>query len=225
MNVFNHEITAIPPPSLRLLSQFWRALPPPLAFAQTAAPAAATPAPPSPAPSLEQRVAGLEAYLAMATRRRTQDRAQGQGWQPDDPEGLTTPSVGTSGPGHNAWQMTSAALVLFMTLPGLALFYGGLVRHKNVLSVMAQCLLLSALGHDSLVGVRLQPGLPQREFLPRRPRLCLPQGRRLRAQHRLLLLVSHNVFSMYQLMFAIITPALIVGAIAERMKFSAIFLS
>jgi len=46
----------------------------------------------------------------------------------------------SSGPGHNAWMMTSTALVLFMTLPGLALFYGGLVRRKNILSVMAQCL-------------------------------------------------------------------------------------
>src|SRR5262249_57483719 len=45
----------------------------------------------------------------------------------------------TSGPGHNGWMMTSTALVLFMTLPGLALFYGGLVRRKNVLSVVAQC--------------------------------------------------------------------------------------
>ena len=45
-----------------------------------------------------------------------------------------------AGPGHNAWMMTSSALVLFMTLPGLALFYGGLVRRKNVLSVLAQCL-------------------------------------------------------------------------------------
>ena len=51
------------------------------------------------------------------------------------PKVLTT----QSGPGHNAWMMTSAALVLFMTLPGLALFYGGLVRRKNVLSVIAQC--------------------------------------------------------------------------------------
>jgi Amt family ammonium transporter len=53
---------------------------------------------------------------------------------------LTTASIGVAGPGHNAWMMTSAALVLFMTLPGLALFYGGLVRSKNVLSIMAQCL-------------------------------------------------------------------------------------
>jgi Amt family ammonium transporter len=48
--------------------------------------------------------------------------------------------LSSPGPGHNAWMMTSAALVLFMTLPGLALFYGGLVRRKNVLSVLAQCL-------------------------------------------------------------------------------------
>jgi Amt family ammonium transporter len=47
--------------------------------------------------------------------------------------------VAGPGPGHNAWQMTSTALVIFMTLPGLALFYGGLVRRKNVLSVLAQC--------------------------------------------------------------------------------------
>ena len=51
----------------------------------------------------------------------------------------------SSGPGHNAWMMTSSALVLFMTLPGLALFYGGLVRRKNVLSVLAQCLGITGL--------------------------------------------------------------------------------
>src|SRR4051812_35310047 len=85
------------------------------------APATATPAA-QPAPAagdLAQRVADLEAYVTNGT-----------------PKNLTT----TSGPGHNAWMMTSSALVLFMTLPGLALFYGGLVRRKNVLSVMAQCL-------------------------------------------------------------------------------------
>jgi Amt family ammonium transporter len=68
---------------------------------------------------LAQRVADLEAYVTNGA-----------------PKVLTT----TPGPGHNAWMMTSAALVLFMTLPGLALFYGGLVRKKNILSVMAQCL-------------------------------------------------------------------------------------
>src|SRR5476649_1412597 len=68
-------------------------------------------------PDLAARVADLEAYVANGT-----------------PKYLSSP-----GPGHNAWMMTSTALVLFMTLPGLALFYGGLVRRKNVLSVMAQC--------------------------------------------------------------------------------------
>src|SRR5579871_1285271 len=72
----------------------------------------------APETDLATRVADLEAYVTNAT-----------------PKALASP-----GPGHNAWMMTSTALVLFMTLPGLALFYGGLVRRKNVLSVMAQCL-------------------------------------------------------------------------------------
>src|SRR5215470_17113679 len=82
---------------------------------------AADPAPPK--PSLEDRVADLEAYVTNGAR------------QTNAPTALAT----SSGPGHNGWQMTSTALVLFMTLPGLALFYGGLVRRKNVLSVLAQC--------------------------------------------------------------------------------------
>jgi Amt family ammonium transporter len=84
---------------------------------------------------LEQRVAGLEAYLTNGDPTVPLKDKDG-----NIPKDLTTPSVGTSGPGHNAWMMTSSALVLFMTLPGLALFYGGLVRKKNVLSVLAQCL-------------------------------------------------------------------------------------
>ena len=76
-------------------------------------------APPAAAPDLAQRVADLEAYVSNGA-----------------PKFMTT----TPGPGHNSWLMTSSALVLFMTLPGLALFYGGLVRKKNVLSVLAQCL-------------------------------------------------------------------------------------
>ena len=86
------------------------------------------------------------------------------------------------GPGHNAWQMTCAALVLFMTLPGLALFYGGLVRRKNVLSVLAQCLGIAGLvtilwwlcgysiafhsGKPFFGGLRLE--LPARALIPLR---------------------------------------------------------
>src|SRR5260370_8108972 len=81
---------------------------------------------PSPSPSLEQRVADLEAYIKNSARG-------------SDTGSPVTSNVAGPGPGHNAWMMTAAALVLFMTLPGLALFYGGLVRAKNVLSVLAQC--------------------------------------------------------------------------------------
>jgi len=146
------------------------------------------------------------------------------------PKGLTTPSVGTSGPGHNAWMMASAALVLFMTLPGLALFYGGLVRRKNVLSVCAQCLgcagmvtvLWWAFGYSLVFGKSfstgaLGPFLGGTEFF-------FLKGVDSAPNTDYAFWVSQNVFSMYQLMFAIITPALIIGAIAERMKYSAIML-
>src|ERR1700724_3414294 len=96
---------------------------PPSTPAPAASPAPATVASPRPAssqtPSIEDRVASLEAYI-------------------NNTDGTKT-LPGVPGPGHNAWMMTASALVLFMTLPGLALFYGGLVRRKNVLSVLAQC--------------------------------------------------------------------------------------
>jgi ammonium transporter, Amt family len=80
-------------------------------------------APEAKPPSVEDRIADLEAYVNNVARQTN-----------------AASTIAGPGPGHNAWQMTSTALVLFMTLPGLALFYGGLVRRKNVLSVMAQCL-------------------------------------------------------------------------------------
>ena len=191
-------------------------------FAQTpAAPAA----PPPPAPTLEQRVAGLEAYLGNG------DPTVVLKVGPKDkdgnatiPAGLTTPSVGVAGPGHNAFMMVCAALVLFMTLPGLALFYGGLVRTKNVLSVMAQCLGIAglvtiiwwAVGYSLVFGKSFgSPFLGGSEFF-------FLKGVDSAPNTDYSYWVSQNVFSMYQLMFAIITPALIVGAIAERMKFSAL---
>jgi Amt family ammonium transporter len=140
------------------------------------------------------------------------------------PEGFKQSTLGTSGPGHNAWMMTSAALVLFMTLPGLALFYGGLVRKKNVLSVLAQCLgcagmvtiLWWAFGYSLVFGKNFNnPFLGGSEYF-------FMQGVDSAPNTDYSYWVSHNVFSMYQMMFAIITPALIIGAIAERMKFAAI---
>jgi ammonium transporter, Amt family len=134
--------------------------------------------------------------------------------------------AGVAGPGHNGFMMICAALVLFMTLPGLALFYGGLVRKKNVLSVLAQCLGITGLvaimwwafGYSLVFGKSFaSPFLGGTEFLFLKGVTSAPNT-------DYAYWISQNVFSMYQLMFAIITPALIVGAIAERMKFSAILL-
>src|SRR5688572_3264310 len=99
----------------------WAALCGLILVAAFAAPALAQE--PAPAPTIEQRLAILEAYVTNGA--------------PDPAGGALGAAAGAA---HNGWMMTSAALVLFMTLPGLALFYGGLVRRKNVLSVMAQCL-------------------------------------------------------------------------------------
>src|SRR5437764_6167749 len=88
---------------------------------------------PAASPSLEQRVADLEAYV--------NNSARGS----DSANAKSSSNISGSGPGHNGWMMTASALVLFMTLPGLALFYGGLVRQKNVLSVLAQCLGIAGL--------------------------------------------------------------------------------
>src|SRR5689334_1541814 len=156
--------------------------------------------PESAPPDLAQRVADLEAYIANT-----------------QPKALASP-----GPGHNAWMMTSTALVLFMTLPGLALFYGGLVRRKNVLSVLAQCFgcagmitVLWWLVGYSLVfgkGTAVIGGLGYALF----------SGVTAAPNGDYAAWVSQNVFAMFQMMFAIITPALIVGAIAERMKYAAV---
>src|SRR5262245_38449682 len=183
--------------------------------------AADSPAKAPPAPSLEQRVASLEAYVNNGDPTAPLKDKDGK-----IPDGLVTPTSATSGPGHNAWMMASAALVLFMTLPGLALFYGGLVRRKNVLSVLAQCLGITGLvailwwafGYSFVFGD--EAGAVMGNF----KKFAFLKGVDSAPNTNYSYWVSHNVFSMYQMMFAIITPALIVGAIAERMKFSAILL-
>jgi len=158
-------------------------------------------------PTLEQRVADLEAYMNNGAR--TPDVAS---------------KVAGPGPGHNAWQMVSTALVLFMTLPGLALFYGGLVRKKNVLSVLAQCLGIACMITPLwwLCGYSLAFGGESPYFGDFSYALFkgVEPGNVGLGYHW----VSDSIWAMFQLTFAIITPALIVGAIAERMKFSAIML-
>ncbi len=165
---------------------------------------------PSASPSLEQRVADLEAYI--------NNGARGS----DSTDAKTGSNISGSGPGHNGWMMTASALVLFMTLPGLALFYGGLVRQKNVLSVLAQCLGIAglvailwwAVGY-SLVFSRGSPFIGGLKFAFLHGVDAQPNG-------DYSFWVSQNIFAMYQLMFAIITPALIIGAVAERIRFAAV---
>jgi Amt family ammonium transporter len=198
------------------------------------------------APTTEQRLESVEAYFQNGDPTATYKDTNGN-WTVNF--GLGASIINTNlynsqgnyvsfpGAGHNAWLLTSTALVLFMTLPGLALFYGGLVRKKNVLSVLAQCFLITGLTtilwiicsygmifggdgtptgplgmtHDWVKGIVGNPGV-----------CWMFKGVTSAPNPGYSYWVSENVYSMFQLMFAIITPALIVGSIAERMKFSAI---
>jgi len=121
----------------------------------------------------------------------------------------------------NAWMLTSSALVLMMTGPGLALFYGGLVRKKNVLSTMMQSFILMAIVTViwAICGYSLCFG-EGNSFIGGLNHLFL-RGVSLTPNAAYSTTIPEQTFMVYQLMFAIITPALITGAFAERMKFSA----
>jgi len=129
----------------------------------------------------------------------------------------SSPSVLNSG--DTAWLMTATALVLFMTLPGLAAFYSGLVRSKNVLSVSMQCVAIACvvtlLWIAGGYGLAFGLGGPMQALLGP---LHL-SGLTRNALHGT---TPETAFVMFQLTFAIITPALVVGGFAERMKFSAV---
>jgi Amt family ammonium transporter len=132
-------------------------------------------------------------------------------------------SAQTLDSGDTAWMLTSTALVLFMTLPGLALFYAGLVRNRNVLSVAMQCFAIACLvsviwvvfGYSMAFGASSLNGLVgdlSKAWLAGVGIDALSGS------------YPETVFVMFQLTFAIITPALIVGAFAERMRFSAMLI-
>jgi len=123
--------------------------------------------------------------------------------------------------GNTAWILTSTALVLFMTLPGLALFYGGLVKSKNILSVLMQCIAVACLASIIWLAVGYSlafadgsqwVGGLQKSFLSGVERSSLSGD------------IPESLFFMFQMTFAIITPALMVGAYVERIKFSAVLL-
>ena len=131
-----------------------------------------------------------------------------------------TPAIDS---GNTAWILTSTALVLFMTMPGLALFYGGLVRGRNVLSVMAQCagiacmaslLWVACLYSLAFKGDGKWIGNLDAAFLKGVSIDSVAPGTKL----------PETVFIMFQMAFAMITPGLYVGAVVERMKFGAIML-
>ncbi|RYD18215.1 MAG: ammonium transporter [Verrucomicrobiaceae bacterium] len=168
--------------------------------------AAAAPA----TPTVEERLADIEAYM-------------NNGARPEKASGADSLVAGP-GPGANAWQMVSTALVLFMTLPGLALFYGGLVRRKNVLSVLAQCLGIACVVTPLwwLCGYSLAFGVDAKSAFIGDLSNAMFKGVNPGAVGAGYHWISDSMWAMFQLTFAIITPALIIGAIAERMKFSAI---
>jgi Amt family ammonium transporter len=126
--------------------------------------------------------------------------------------------------GDSAWLITATALVLFMTLPGLALFYAGLVRTKNVLSVFMQCFAITcvvsvtwlALGYSLTFGdggsAQAWIGNLDKAFLAGVTRESVTGT------------IPETVFFMFQMTFAVITPALVIGGFAERMRFSAVLL-
>ena len=132
--------------------------------------------------------------------------------------------------GDTAWMLTSTALVLFMTIPGLSLFYAGMVRAKNVLSVMMQCFAITALmtvlwtiyGYSMAFDTTgmTKEAINLYTFVGGLGKAFLSGVGR----DSLTLTIPETVFVTFQMTFAIITPALIVGAFAERMKFSAMLL-
>jgi len=140
---------------------------------------------------------------------------------------LMTPSVGYTeslDSGNTAWMITATALVLFMTIPGLSLFYSGLVRVKNVLSVLMQCFAITCVasviwficGYSLAFG----DGGPLNSFIGNFDNLMLANV----FEGTLSGDIPESVFVMFQMTFAVITPALVVGAFAERIKFSAVLI-
>ena len=122
---------------------------------------------------------------------------------------------------NTAWILTSTALVLFMTLPGLALFYGGLVRSKNVLSVLMQCFSIAGVASILwlIAGYSLAFGEGNAWIGDFSKVMLSGVGRESLSGD-----IPESLFMLFQMTFAIITPALIIGAFAERMKFSAMLL-
>lgn len=123
--------------------------------------------------------------------------------------------------GNSAWILASTALVLFMTLPGLALFYGGLVRSKNVLSILMQCFAIAGISSVLWFSVGYSLAFTDgNAFIGSLDKMFLTGIAKDTLQGD----IPESLFALFQMTFAVITPALIIGGFAERMKFSAVLL-
>ena len=175
------------------------------------------------APTVEERIAALEAQLTV------REKPEGDATVAEKVK-LTVDSYNqvAFNAGDNAWMLTSTLLVLLMTLPGLALFYSGLVRAKNVLGTMMQSVAITGVvsviwcicGYSLAFGGdgKFIGSLSQYAFLTD---VIWKDGALLSAVNAdYAMSIPHGTFMLFQLMFAVITPALICGAYAERIKFS-----
>ncbi len=191
-----------------------------LAEDNAAAPAAAAPAATAPAAPAVAPAAGAPAAAPAA------DAAAA----PPAPTAPFLVGFDKIDSGATAWMLTSTALVLLMTIPGLALFYGGMVRKKNVLATLMQsfaiCSLVTVLWVVAGYSLAFMPGS---EWLGGLSRFMLNgmlyqnEAKKVMVHHAATN-IPESVYMMFQMTFAIITPALIAGAFAERMKFSAMLL-
>ena len=159
-----------------------------------------------------RKIAGLGALLSLVT------------------PGLAMADEAVLNSGDTAWMLTATALVLFMTIPGLALFYSGMVRSKNVLSVMMQCFAITGLisilwvvyGYSLAFDTTgMEKGVTNLNSFVGGLNKAFLSGL---TPDSLIGAFPESVFIVFQMTFAIITPALIVGAFAERMKFSAMLI-
>ena len=159
-----------------------------------------------------RKIAGLGALLSLVT------------------PGLAMADEVVLNSGDTAWMLTATALVLFMTIPGLALFYGGMVRSKNILSVMMQCFAITGLmsilwfayGYSLAFDTTgMEKGVTNLNSFVGGLNKAFLSGL---TPDSLIGAFPESVFIVFQMTFAIITPALIVGAFAERMKFSAMLI-
>lgn len=159
-----------------------------------------------------RKIAGLGALLSLVT------------------PGLAMADEAVLNSGDTAWMLTATALVLFMTIPGLALFYSGMVRSKNVLSVMMQCFAITGLisilwvvyGYSLAFDTTgMEKGVTNLNSFVGGLNKAFLSGL---TPDSLIAAFPESVFIVFQMTFAIITPALIVGAFAERMKFSAMLI-